>query len=119
MASIGEIRQTQALITTATDTAIIDISAIAGTDSSSFVEILELSVAVFVAAASTTIRFEGGAAGTTIAAMGAAAGTAIGEQINKSFGHGGWRLPANTDLSAETVGGSCTWYVACKYRLVI
>ena len=118
MASIGDIRQTQALITTATDTAIIDISAIAGTDSSSFVEILELSVSVFVAAASTTIRFEEGAGGTVIAAMGAAAGTAIGVQIDKSFGHGGWRLPAG-DLSAETVGGSCTWYVACKYRLVI
>ena len=118
MASIGEIKTTQQIITTATDTAIIDISGIAGTDSGSFIEILELYVSVFVAAASTTLRFEAGAAGTVIGAFGTAAGTAIGDQMVKSFGLG-WRLPANTDLSAETVGSSCTWYVAVKYRVVI
>ncbi len=119
MASIGEIKTTQQIITTATDTAIVDISAIAGTDSGSFIEILELYVSVFVAAASTTLRFEEGAAGTAIGALGTAAGTAIGDQMVKSFPNGGWRLPANTDLSAETVGSSCTWYVAVKYRVVI
>jgi len=119
MATPGEIFWTQSIITSATNTAVIDISALDGVDSSSYVEVLELSVSVFVAAASTTLRFEADSGGTAIAAFGAANGTAIGDVITRNFSPVGYKLGANIDLNCETVGASCTWYVAVKYRLVI
>lgn len=119
MASIGEIKTAQATISSATDTALIDISAIAGTDSSSFVEVLELYVSTFVAASASTIRFEQSAGGgTLIAAFGCESGATIGDKISRNFGDSGWRLPAGADVSVETINAA-TWYVAIKYRLVL
>jgi hypothetical protein len=118
MASIGEIKTAQATISSATDTALIDISAIAGTDSSSFIEVLELYVSTFVAASASTIRFEQAAGGTLIAAFGCESGATIGDKISRDFGDSGWRLPAGADVSVETINAA-TFYVAVKYRLVL
>ena len=118
MASIGEIKTAQATIRSATDTALISLSASAGTDSSSCVEGRELYVSTFAAAASSTLRFEQSADGTLIAACGCASGATIGEKISRDFGDSGWRLPAGADVSVETINAA-TWYVAIKYRLVL
>jgi hypothetical protein len=119
----GVIKWTQSVISSATDTVIVDISAEDGAVATSRIEILELYVSCFVAASSSTIRFEANAGGTVIAALGCAPGTIIGAGlIDRNFareaqGAIGYALGANEDLAAETVNAA-TFYVACRYRFI-
>ena len=113
MAAEGDVLIAEATISTQTDTALIDISAIAGATYS--VNVLEFHVAVFVAAAGAKLRCEVSAGGAVIEALGVADGSTIGNKIEKVFHKPGYNLGIGNDLSIETSGGNATYYLYVKY----
>jgi hypothetical protein len=115
MAAEGDVLTAEATISTQTDTALIDISAIIGATYSA--SVLEFHVGVFVAASGAKLRCEVSAGGAVIAALGMADGATIGNKIEKVFHRPGYNLGIGNDLSIETSGGNATYYVYVKYMV--
>lgn len=109
--SVGVIKQSEVIITTATDTELI-----AAPESGQHIEVLEMHASVFVVNATGKIRFEDAAGGVLLAGLGTGDGNALGPQIAKSFLYS-YKVAEAKGVFVESTSTS-TWYVYAKYRLV-
>lgn len=110
--SRGIIKQAEAVISSATDTALV-----AAPEATQHIEVIDIHARIWSAQAQAKIRFEDAAGGNLLVGLGAGSGSAVtNNPVGEHFPIP-YKITAGKGISVETTGTG-VWYVFVAYRLV-